>query len=62
MVEGQIEIFQGFATLLGSVGGNLGLWIGASIFTIIEFIYGFFGFIFTLFQQIFKRSNSGRGR
>ena len=54
-------ILQGFATLLGSVGGNLGLWIGASIFTIIEFIYGFFGFAFALFQQTFKKSNHGRG-
>ena len=41
---------QGFTDLLGSVGGILGLWIGASIFTLIEFVWNFFAFLITFIK------------
>ena len=49
-------IVQGFASLLGTIGGTLGLWIGASIFTILEFIIYFFQIVSTLVQSIYKKA------
>ena len=49
-------IVQGFASLLGTIGGTLGLWIGASIFTILEFIIYFFQILSTLVQSIYKKA------
>ena len=49
-------IVQGFASLLGTIGGTLGLWIGASIFTILEFIIYFFQILSKLVLSIYKKA------
>ena len=49
-------IVQGIASLLGTIGGTLGLWIGASIFTILEFIIYFFQILSKLVQSIYKKA------
>ena len=40
---------------MGTIGGNLGLWVGASIFTLAEFVYGFIGFLRTLATAVYRK-------